>query len=96
MITLTWTPQAKEDYWNNIDYLLEEFPIEVAERFVTKVEELEEQLKLQNVTYKSTSRKNVYQKPVVKQVTLFYYADQQKKVFLRFWNNKKDPRSLKF
>ncbi len=96
MFTLTWTPQAKKDYWNNIDYLLEEFPIEVSKRFVTKVNELEEQLKLQNLTFKATSRKNVYQIPVVKQVTLFYYADQQKIVFLRFWNNKKDPRTLKF
>jgi len=96
MIILTWTPESKQDYWDNIDYLLDEFPIEVAQRFVQKVEELETQLKLQSVTYRATSKENVYQKPVVKQVTLFYYAEDQKIVFLRFWNNKKDPKSLKF
>ena len=95
MIKVRWTQEAKQDYWNNIDYLLDEFPIEVTERFVAKVEKLEQQLKSRNVTYKATSRKNIYQKPIVKQVTLFYYADQNIILLLRFWNNKRDPKNLK-
>lgn len=95
MSTITWSPQAKQDYWDNIDYLLEEFPTEVTEKFVAKVEKLEQLLKQHTVTFKPTSRKNVYQTAVVKQIKLFYYADQQKIVFLRFWNNKRNPKSLK-
>lgn len=95
MPELSWSTQAQKDYWENIDYILDEFPIEVAQKFVQKVEEIIELLKLQRVTYKATSRKNIYQIPVVKQVTLFYYADNEKVILLRFWNNKRDPESLK-
>lgn len=94
-MVIIWTTEAKEDYWNNIDYLLEQFPIEVAERFVQKVDDLTQQLKNKNVTFKPTSRKNIYQITVVKQITLFYLVNDQKISLLRFWNNKKDPKSLK-
>jgi len=40
MLKVIWSPEAKQDYWDNIDYLLEEFPVQVAQDFIKKVEHL--------------------------------------------------------
>ena len=31
---IIWSPEAQNDYWNNIQYLLEEFSVEVAQDFI--------------------------------------------------------------
>ena len=39
MATIHWSVLAKEDYWDNIDYLLSEWTQEEALNFISKVDE---------------------------------------------------------
>ena len=37
-MNVTWSPQAKKDYWQNIDYLEAEWSFQVTLNFIEKVE----------------------------------------------------------
>lgn len=78
MYEVIWAPEAKFDYWENIDYLLEEFPTKVAEKFITKTETTIRLLIQKNIVFRATSKKGIYQVPIVKQITLFYKVENNK------------------
>lgn len=46
-----WAPQAKKDFWNNIDYLEAEWSEKVALNFIGKVNTTIELLKNDNVLF---------------------------------------------
>lgn len=92
MIRIIWTSKAKSDYWNNIEHLETEWTIKEVERFADKTDEVLEKLAKGNIKFKTTEYKDVYQVPIVKQITLFYEKTEDNIVLLRFWNNYQSPK----
>lgn len=96
MATIHWSVLAKEDYWNNIDYLLSEWTQEEALNFITKVDEYLNIIVKKPKTFKSTGYRNVHVVPIVSQISLFYrIVDKNNVELVRFWNNYRDPDKLK-
>ena len=87
---ISWSKLAKIDYWNNIEYLESEWTLNEVYNFMDKVDELIDLLAKNNVSFKSTSYKNIYQVPVLKQITLYYRYENNQIELLRFWNNYQD------
>ncbi len=87
---ISWSKIAKIDYWNNIEYLEREWTLNEVYNFMDKVDELIDLLAKSNVSFKSTSYKNIYQVPVLKQITLYYKYENDQIELLRFWNNYQD------
>ena len=87
---ISWSKLAKIDYWNNIEYLEREWTLNEVYIFMDKVDELIDLLAKNNVSFKSTSYKNIYQVPVLKQITLYYRYENNQIELLRFWNNYQD------
>ena len=87
---ISWSKIAKIDYWNNIEYLEREWTLNEVYNFMDKVDELIDLLAKNNVSFKSTSYKNIYQVPVLKQITLYYRYENDQIELLRFWNNYQD------
>jgi len=46
-----WSPQAKKDYWQNIDYLEAEWSFQVVANFIEKVDETIQLLTKNNVEF---------------------------------------------
>ncbi|MBL4861496.1 MAG: type II toxin-antitoxin system RelE/ParE family toxin [Crocinitomicaceae bacterium] len=87
-----WSDKAKEDYWNNIDYLLEDFTALEATNFIEKVDAIITIIEKSPKTFQKSEYKKIHFVPVFPQITLFYLVNGKKPVTLvRFWNNKKDP-----
>lgn len=96
MVQIIWTTIAKNDYWRNIEYLESEWTLQDVYKFVDKTDDLIELLTRQNLIFKSTKYKDVYQVPVTKQITLYYKILESDKVeLLRFWNTYQNPKKLK-
>lgn len=96
MATIHWSVLAKEDYWDNIDYLLSEWTQEEALNFISKVDEYLNIISKKPKTFKSTGYKNVHVVPIVSQISLFYrIIDKNNVELVRFWNNFKNPDKLK-
>lgn len=90
-----WSELAKKDYWNNIEYLENEWTISEVYNFVDRVDDLINLLTKSNVTFKASLYKDTFQIPVIKQITLFYKTNNNTLTLLRFWNNYKDLSKLK-
>jgi hypothetical protein len=96
MKKVTWTENAKLDYWQNIDYLETEWTIAVVENFLDKVDLVLNQLEKGNVIYKPTEQKDIFQIVIVKQITLYYKLHNNNITLLRFWNNHQNPTKFKY
>ena len=96
MIRIIWTNTAKNDYWQNIEYLEREWTLQDVYNFIDKTDTLIELLTRQNVIFKSSNYKNVFQIPVTKQITLYYKIVENDDVeLLRFWNTYQNPEKFK-
>lgn len=96
MRKVLWNNQAKLDYFENIDFLLEEWSEKEAQKFIDQVYEIEFLLKQDNVDFQKTDFKGVNRCVVMEQISLFYRITDDKNIeLLRFWNNAQNQRRLK-
>ena len=92
---IIWSPQAKKDYWQNIDYLEAEWTFQDVINFMEKVERIIHLLTMRNVQFISTNYRGVNKVVITKQITLYYKIDSEKLELLRFWNNYQDLQNFK-
>lgn len=90
-----WAPQAKKDFWNNIDYLEAEWSAKVALHFIEKVNTTIELLKNDNVLFIKTNFKSVYKIVITKHISLYYRIENANLELLRFWNTFQDTEKFK-
>ena len=94
-MNVIWAPQAKKDFWNNIDYLEAEWSEKVALGFIEKVNTTIEFLKNDNVLFIKTNFKSVYKIVITKQISLYYRIENTNLELLRFWNTFQDTKKFK-
>jgi plasmid stabilization system protein ParE len=94
MLNIIWSNLAIDDVSDNIYYLEKNWTEKEVERFNDKTEEVLEQLSKGNLNFKPTEHKNIFQVPIVKQITLFYKINESNIVLLRFWNSYQNPDNL--
>jgi len=90
-----WAPQAKKDFWNNIDYLEAEWSEIIALNFIRKVNSTIELLKNDNVLFIKTNFKSVYKIVITKHISLYYRIENNNLELLRFWNTFQDTEKFK-
>lgn len=96
IVQIIWTKNAKNDYWKNIEYLQSEWTMQDVHNFMDKTDDLIQLLVKQNLIFKPTKYKDVFQVPVTKQITLYYKVLEVSEIeLLRFWNTYQNPRKLK-
>lgn len=95
MVQIIWTELAKLEYWENIEYLEREWTLNDVYNFMDKTDDLIRLLAKQNLIFKPTNYKDIFQVPVTKQVTLFYKIEDFNVELLRFWNTYQNPNKLK-
>lgn len=90
-----WSPQAKKDYWQNIDYLEAEWTFQDVANFIDKIEYTINILNNNNVAFIATNYKNVNNVVITKQITLYYKINSNTIELLRFWNTYQDLENFK-
>ena len=95
MFAVIWSEPAKENYWQNIDFLLENWHEKQVINFINAVDNhiglIQENPKL----FALTDYQNVRSVLIVKQITLFYRIKNNTVELIRFWNNHQNPKRLK-
>lgn len=92
---IEWTLLAKSDYWQNIEYLEENWAESDIVNFIKKVDNSLFLLKSKTILFVKSDYKDVCKMVITKQITLFYLIDSETIYLLRFWNNYQDPTTLK-
>lgn len=88
---IIWTNKAFDSYQKNIEYLLEEWSIEVTVNFINETEKVEDLLKGNPNLGRFDEDLKLYKLLVIKQIYLFYEMDGINIVLINFWNNYKKP-----
>ena len=88
MRKVLWNNRAKLDYFENINFLLDNWTENEAQQFINEVNHIEHILSIGNVDFQDTDFAGVKRLVVRKQITLFYkILDSHTIELLRFWNN---------
>lgn len=91
---VVWSKLAQIDYWNNIDYLLENWSEKEAKYFIDRVTKVIDIIEKSPQLFQESEIPNVHRVPIVSQVTLYYKLSGSTIEFLRFWNNLQDGSKL--
>lgn len=94
---IIWSPEAQHDYWENIQYLLDEFSVEVAQEFIITVEQYLGTISQNPKAFQKLGFKNIRSVPIVPKISLYYRETKNEIELLRFFNNLQHPnqRNLK-
>lgn len=97
MRVVRWNRLARQDYFENIDYLLQKWSVKEAQMFIDDVFEIEKMLANGNVEFQNTDRQGIKRCVVNRNVSLFYRVIDSKNIeFLRFWNNNQNLKNLNY
>jgi len=95
MRVVRWNKLARQDYFENIDYLLLNWSEKEAQKFIDEVFEIERMLANGNIEFQNTDRIGIKRCVINKQISLFYRVIHNKNIeFLRFWNNNQSLKKL--
>ncbi|GAA3778944.1 type II toxin-antitoxin system RelE/ParE family toxin [Flavobacterium ginsengiterrae] len=83
-MNVIWSPQAKKDFWNNIDYLEAEWSEKIVLNFIEKVNTTIDFLKNDSVLFVKTNYKNVYKVVITKHISLYYRIENNKLNYFGF------------
>lgn len=88
MRAVHWNKLARQDYFENIDYLVQNWSVKEAQKFIDEVFEIEKMLAKGNVEFQKTDRDGIKRCVINKHISLFYKVINDNKIeLLRFWNN---------
>jgi plasmid stabilization system protein ParE len=94
MHNIAWSPEALEDYFENIAFLERRWTEREARRFIEATKQVLDIVKRSPTTFRKTSG-DVRQVPIVPQITMYYRISGQSVQVLRFWNNYQNPERLR-
>ena len=96
MINIIWSDQAKQTYFENIDYLLAEWTEKEAIKFMNDVEENLFIIKKNPKTFAKVDYRDTRSVVITPQITLFYNILNKSTIeLIVFWNNYKEPKMIK-
>jgi hypothetical protein len=90
-----WSPKAKIDYWQNIDYLEAEWTFQDVLNFIDTVDYAINIMNNNTKAFVSTNYRNVNKVLITKQITLYYKINSDTIELLRFWNTYQDLKKFK-
>ena len=96
-ITIWWTPYARLSYFEEIDFINQKWTINEVQDFILLVQDCIERLSMGIEQGKVYPNNHIYSIVISKQTTVFFrkYPKENSITLLLFWNNQKDPKTLK-
>ena len=93
---IIWTPEAKETFESNIDYLLSEWGDKVTLDFLNRVDEVILRIKSNPKLFPAINKDDhIHRCVVVKQISLYYRVVSSNQIdLITFWNNYQNPERL--
>lgn len=89
---IEWTENAKQDLKKIIEYLLEKWSVEVAEKFIDKLDSILELLTISPyIGMESKKKKGVRQILITRHNRLYYRVVDNKIILLDFFDTRQDP-----
>lgn len=98
-ILVLWSDEAKQTFDHNIEFLLDQWTEREINNFISATNEKIKNIKLNPKIYKKSEKHRSIRKCVInKNVSLFYkyFPRKGEVILLSFWNNRQNPKDLKY
>lgn len=92
---VVWTCEASLDLEEVINYILYKWSASTADNFLTVMEEKIKLIQFQPDIFELVNHKNIRRATITPQLSLYYQVEPNEIVFLRLWNNYRNPEKLK-
>lgn len=93
--TVKWSPEAERTYKIVLEYLLEKWTDRELHNFINRTDEVIKYIIQNPRQYIYSKKRQAYRAVLTKHVSLYYRLDVQAIELLLFWDNRKDPASLR-
>jgi len=94
---LVWSPVAKSDFEENIEFLLRRWSHKEVRKFILKTYITLAIIQRNPRTFRTAPDHDIRFVPIVPQITLFYRITEGNQIeLIRFWNNFKNPSKKGF
>ncbi|RMD98606.1 MAG: type II toxin-antitoxin system RelE/ParE family toxin [Bacteroidetes bacterium] len=91
-----WSPEAKEEFSQILDYLESRFGNRATIDFIEKVDIVIGHIAVNPKIFPaSPKRPDIHRAIISKQTSLYYRLEKQEVQLLHFWDNRKDPDALR-
>ncbi len=95
-LNINWTPKAKETFLVIISFLESNWSEKEVSKFVSATDRIIGLISLfPNLFSQSGKKKNVHRAVISKQTSLFYRVKKGEIELITFWDNRRNPKSLK-
>ena len=95
-LTITWTSRAKFDYHNILQYLQRNWTKKELQKFIDKTAKTISIIADKPELFPATKRRNSRRCVLSKQTSLYYRVKKKEIELLMFWDNRQNPKTLKF
>jgi plasmid stabilization system protein ParE len=97
-LKIRWTPEAEDNFESIINYLVHEWTEKETRKFAKKTQKIILQISNNPKMFKASGKEEIRKAVITKQTSLFYQIDYAANLItlLSFWDNRKNPESLKF
>jgi len=96
-MNVIWGKKAKYSYFDELDFILKKWNQKEVDKFILLVNEFIKTLEEGVLEGKVSSKTDMRSFTISKQTTVFFDINEQTETIelLLFWNNTKDPKTLK-
>ncbi|MDO1501886.1 hypothetical protein Q2T40_17265 [Winogradskyella maritima] len=96
-MTVIWTPTAEITFAEELAIISNQWTIIELTNFIDLVDDFVRKLESGVIEGKISAKTNIYSFVISKQTTLYFDVHTDTKIIqlLLFWNNKRDPKTLK-
>ncbi|PTQ93150.1 plasmid stabilization system protein ParE [Mucilaginibacter yixingensis] len=94
--SIKWSPRAKKRYQQVLDYLQENWGDRVVQKFIERTDKVLYTIAAYPYAYEASSEKIIRKAVIGKQNSVIYRIDNTSIYLLTFWDNRQDPKKLKY
>ncbi len=93
---ISWTAEPKVSYFNILDYIKTNWGENEVQKFIGTTNFVFSKIASNPNMFKKSKQKNVRLGFISKHTSFFYNVGSREIQVLTFWDNRKDPRKLKY
>jgi len=94
---IIWSPLSEKDFENILDYLYNRWGENIANKFIDITNDLVKQISINPKQFPLINKNINVRKCVITKHNTLYYRDREKYIdILRIYDNRQDPKKLRF
>ena len=94
-MNIIWTEDAKQSYYETIDFILARWTEKEVIRFADEVGHVLDLITVSPFMFRHSDKMDIRIAIIQKKTSLFYLVNKTEIVLLLFWDNRRNPATLK-